>query len=335
MTRPLVLVTAPGLVEQAQDILRDGGTDLAYMPYPITEDSLVSHLSSRPFDAVLMRGSVPFTRRVIGAPANVKIIARHGVGFDTVDLAAATERGIAVMVPKGANADAVAEHSLALMLSLARELPRFDRDLRHGKWKDPQALGKGFRGRVVGILGYGEIGRKTAELASACGARVVAHTRSRIDNLPAGIEHEPDFDRFLSRVDILSLHCPTTDKTRGLIGAKAIATMKDGAIIVNTARGAIVDEAALVAALKSGKLAGAGVDVYGVEPPDPNHPLFSLPNVICTPHVAAATEDSMNRCGTIAAHNIVSYLRGELYDRRNLVNPEVFRPGVTAASAKA
>ena len=335
MSKPLVLVTAPGLVEQARDILRDGGADIAYMPYPITEDSLVTHLSGRPFDAVLMRGSVPFTRRVIGAPANLKVIARHGVGFDTVDLAAATERGIAVMVPKGANADAVAEHALALMLSLARELPRFDRDVRQGRWKDPQALGKGFRGRVVGILGYGEIGRKTAELASACGARVVAHTRSPIADLQPGIEAETDFDRFLRRVDILSLHCPTTDKTRGLIGEKAIAAMKDGAIIVNTARGAIVDEPALLAALKSGKLAGAGIDVYGTEPPDPGHPLFALPNVICTPHIAAATEDSMNRCGTIAAHNIVSYLRGELYDARNLVNPEVFRAGAAAQSAQA
>src|SRR5688572_23272354 len=256
MTKPLVLVTAPGLVEQAKDILLAGGADIAYMPYPITEDSLVSHLSGRPVDAVVMRGSVPFTRRVIDAPAKLKIIARHGVGYDTVDLAAATERGIAVMVPKGANADAVAEHALALMLSLARELPRFGRDLRQGKWKDPQALGKGFRSRVVGILGFGEIGRKAAALASACGARVVAHTRTRIENLPPGIEAEADFDRFLSRVDILSLHCPTTDTTRGLIGEKAIATMKEGAIIINTARGAIVDEAALVAALKSGKLAG-------------------------------------------------------------------------------
>ncbi len=335
MSKPLVLVTAPGLVQQAQDILRDGGTDIVFMPYPINEDTLVSHMSARAIDAVLMRGSVPFTRRVISAANGLKVIGRHGVGFETVDLAAATERGVAVMVPKGANADAVAEHSLALMLSLARELPRFDRELRQGKWKDPQALGKGFRGRVVGILGYGEIGRKAAALAAACGAHVVAHTRSRIGNLPPGVESETDFERFLGRVDILSLHCPTTDKTKGLIGEKAIGLMKDGAIIINTARGAIVDEAALVAALKSGKLAGAGIDVYGVEPPDPKHPLFSLPNVICTPHIAATTEDSMNRCGTIAANNIVSYLRGELYDPRNLVNTEVFKGAAAPKPARA
>jgi D-3-phosphoglycerate dehydrogenase len=134
---------------------------------------------------------------------------------------------------------------------------------------------------------------------------------------------ELDFERLLGRVDILSLHCPLTDRTRGLLGPAQFARMKPGALLVNTARGQMVDEAALVAALQSGRLAGAALDTFAVEPPDPANPLFALPNVIVTPHVAAATTDAMVRMGTIAANNIIRWLRGEVYDRRNLLNPEV------------
>lgn len=324
MSQSIVLVTAATVSDLAQDLLRAGGVELAFMPDAIDENVLIAALSQPNVQAVLLRGSPPLTDRVFAAARGLKIIAKHGAGVDSVDMASATRRGIAVMVAGGANADAVAEHALAMMLSLARELPRFDRETRQGAWRDLSHFTRDFRVRTVGIVGYGQIGERTAKLAQACGAQVVIHTRSNI-TLPPGMTLETDLNRLLAQVDILSLHCPLTEKTRGLIGAAQLARMKPGALLINTARGPIIDEPALVSALQSGKLAGAGLDTFAVEPVAATNPLFALPNVLVTPHVAAATTDAMLRMGTIAANNILSYLRGEVYDRRNFLNPEVIK----------
>lgn len=324
MSKPIVLVTAATVSDLAQNLLREGGADIAFMPNPIDEDGLVAALSRPNVAAVLLRGSPPFTARVFAAARDLKVVAKHGAGVDSVDMTSASKRGVAVMVAGGANADAVAEHALAMMLSLARELPRFDRDTRRGAWRDLNYFVRDFRVRTVGIVGYGQIGERTARLAQACGAKVVIHTRSRIPP-PAGMELEPDLNRLLERADIVSLHCPLTEKTRGMIGAAQFARMKTGALLINTARGPVIDEPALVDALKSGRLAGAGLDTFAVEPPDSANPLFALPNVLVTPHIAAATTDAMARMGTIAANNIISYLRGEVYDHRNFLNPGVFK----------
>ena len=324
MSKPVVLVTAGTVSDLAQQLLREGGADIEFMPGVIDEDALVAALSRGTVAAVLLRGSPPLTERVFAAARGLKMVAKHGAGVDSVDLAGATKHGIAVMVAGGANADAVAEHALTMMLCLAREIPRFDRETRRGAWRDLKHFTREFHTLTVGILGYGQIGERTARLVQACGARVVIHTRSGI-TLPAGMSLEPDLNRLLESVDILSLHCPLTAKTRGMIGAAQFARMKPGALLVNTARGPVIDEAALVEALKNGKLAGAGLDTFATQPPDAANPLFMLPSVLVTPHVAAATTDAMVRMGTIAASNIVSYLRGEVYDQRNFLNPEVFR----------
>lgn len=326
MGKPVVLVTAATVSELAQKLLREGGADIEFMPGTVDEDALVKALTRGTVTAVLLRGSPPLTERVFAAARGLKIVAKHGAGVDSVDMASATRHGIAVMVAGGANADAVAEHSLTLMLCLAREVPRFDRETRAGAWRDLKHFTREFHTLTVGIVGYGQIGERTARLVQACGAQVVVHTRSQ-PTLPAGMTVEPDLDRLLERVDILSLHCPLTDKTRGMIGAAQFARMKPGAFVVNTARGPVIDEPALVAALQSGKLAGAGMDTFATEPPDAANPLFTLPNVLVTPHVAAATTDAMVRMGTVAASNITSYLRGEVYDKRNFLNPEVFKSG--------
>ena len=326
MAKPKVLVTAATVSDLAQNLLRAGGADLIFMPGTIDEAALLAALARDDIAAILLRGSPPLTGRVLAAASDLKIIAKHGAGVDSVDIAAATRRGIAVMVANGANADAVAEHALALMLSLSRELPRFDRDVRSGAWRNLDQFTRDFSARTVGIVGYGQIGERTARLAQACGARVVIHTRSAITP-PAGMTYEPALDRLLETVDIVSLHCPLTDQTRGLIGAAQLARMKPGALLINTARGPVIDEAALVAALKSGKLAGAALDTFAVEPPDPVHPLFTLPNVLVTPHIAAATTGAMARMGTIAANNILCWLRGEVHDARNFLNPEVVPRG--------
>ncbi len=326
MSKPIVLVTAPTVSELAQGLLRAGGADIEFMPGRIDEDVLIAALARPEVAAVLLRASPPFTEKVLASAPGLKIIAKHGAGVDSVDMTAATRHGIAVMVAGGANADAVAEHALAMMLSLARELPRFDAGLRKGEWKSLNYMVRDFHARTVGIVGYGQIGERTARLVRACGAQVVIHTRSKITP-PEGMSLEPDFNRLLESVDILSLHCPLTEKTRGLVGAAQLARMKPGALLINTARGPVVDEPALLEALQGGKLAGAGLDTFVVEPATAENPLFRLPNVLVTPHIAAMTTDAMVRMGTVAASNIISYLRGELYDRRNFLNPEVFKGG--------
>lgn len=323
MGKPVVLVTAATVSELAQKLLREGGADIEFMPGAVDEDALVAALAQRNVAAVLLRGSPPLTERVFAAARGLKIVAKHGAGVDSVDLASATRHGIAVMVAGGANADAVAEHALTLMLCLSREIPRFDRETRRGAWRDLKHFTREFHTLTVGIVGYGQIGERTARLVRACGAQVLVHTRSN-PVLPPGMSVEPDIDRLLERVDVLSLHCPLTEKTRGMIGAAQFARMKPGAFVVNTARGPVIDEPALVEALKSGKIAGAGLDTFAVEPPDAANPLFALPNVLVTPHIAAATTDAMVRMGTIAASNIISYLNGEVYEKRNFLNPEVF-----------
>jgi D-3-phosphoglycerate dehydrogenase len=325
MSKPVVLITSSAMSELGQKILRDAGAELVFMEGPVTEAAMLAQFAHHRITAAILRGPAPFTAAVLAAAGDLKIISKYGAGVDSVDIEAATARGIALMITSGANADAVAEHALALMLSLARELPRFDRELRKGVWKDPAYLVRDFRDRTVGIVGYGHIGQRTARLAGACGARVVIYSRSGFEP-PQGMEREENLERLLGRVDILSLHCPLTDQTRGMFGEKQLQMMKPGALLINTARGRLIDEAALVAALKSGRLAGAGLDTFAVEPPDPANPLFSMPNVICTPHIAPSTTGAAAQMGAIAANNIVSYLRGEIYDAQNFLNPEVFRP---------
>lgn len=322
MTKPLVLVTAPNVSERAQGILREAGADLAFMKLPISEQDLLSTFAEHPVSAVLLRGSPPLNAKVIAAAKDLKIISKHGVGIDSVDVAAATKHGVAVMMANGGNAGAVAELSLALMLAIVRELPRFHRGIEHGVWKDLDYHVRDFSERTVGILGYGQIGRRTAKLAAACGAQVVIHSRSRVDP-PSGMSWEGDLDRLLQQVDILSLHCPLTDKTRGMIGQRELKLMKPGAIVINTARGSVIDEPALIAALESGHLGGAGLDTFTKEPLAEESALLKMPNVICTPHIASSTTGSMKQLGTIASNNIVSWLRGEVYDAQNFVNPEV------------
>ena len=315
-----VLVTAMHLSVEAREMLLGVGARLIFMPDPITEDSLVERLSSAPVDAIILRGSPPITPRVLAAAEHLRLIAKNGVGVDSVDIDAATRRGIAVVVAGGANADAVAEHAIALMLALVRDLPRLDREVRRGVWQSTAFQGRDFRGSVVGIVGYGSIGRSTARLAAALGARVVVLRRSGAAD---GFEVETQLDRLLPRVDILSLHCPLTEQTRGLLGRRELASMKQGALLINTARGAVVDEAALVEPLRCGHLGGTGLDTFACEPIAPAHPLLTLDNVILTPHIAGVTRAAAIRVSTTTATNVIDFIQGRPIDPANRVNPAV------------
>ncbi len=324
MTKPVVLITGNTVSDAAKDILREAGAEVIYMTGPIKEETLLAQFAAADVNAVLLRGSPPLTKRVLAAAKHLKIIAKHGVGVDSVDIDAATTRDIVVVTAGDANADAVAEQAIMFMLALARDLPRYHRGLREGKWEKGASVGREFRGRTVGIVGYGQIGSRTARLARALGANVVVYSRSRIAD-PEGMEVEDNFERLLGRVDILSLHCPLTDKTRGMIGDQQLRMMKPTALLINTARGQMIDEAALIDALKNGRLAGAGLDTFAEEPTDPKNPLIFLDNVICTPHVSVLTAEAMARMGTAAANNIVGYIQRGVCSTANIVNPAVLK----------
>ena len=251
----------------------------------------------------------PITAEVMDAAPRLRFIQKLGVGVNTIDLDAARARRVMVANMPGANAAAVAEMTIALLLAVLRRVPSFDRETRDGRgWPLDPAVPEGLGevgGRTVGLVGYGDIARRVAAIVTAMGATVVHHqrTRSAAGWLP--------LDDLLATADVVSLHVPLTDETRLLLDARRIGLLKPTAVLVNTSRGGVVDQPALTAALREGRLAGAGLDVFAVEPVDPSDPLLVLPNVVVTPHVAWLTGDTLERCVRLAAENCRRLLRGD------------------------
>jgi len=239
----------------------------------------------------------------------LRLISVWGTGTDHVDLEGCRRLGIAVTNTPGANALAVAEHTVALLLAAARQIPRLDRETREGTW--PRGLGVQLHGKTLGILGLGAIGRHVARMVRALGMRVVAWTYHPDPDLAHQLGVELlDFDRVLSEADVLTVHVRQTAEATGLLGPRQIARMKRGAILVNTARGPIVDRAALVDALRSGHLAGAGLDVFDLEPVPAGDPLLALPNSVLTPHCAGMVPEAILAGLEAAVDNAVHFLAG-------------------------
>lgn len=280
----------------------------------------------REAEGLIVRGTVVDAALVAQAP-KLKVVVRHGVGYDLVDVPALTARGIALMITPEANAASVAEHALMLMLSVARRVLPVDAGVRRGEWRvKGQSATFELGGRRVLILGFGRIGTRVARLCAAFGMRVGVHDPF----IPAGTirgagyEVVKDRDAGLAAADIVSLHLPASDATRGMVDAAFLAAMKPGAVLINTARGTLVDEAALDAALRSGHLSGAGIDVLRVEPMREAGPLLSHENLVVTPHVAASTAEGLQRMSWDSAGNALAYLAGEP-DIDAVVNREVLR----------
>lgn len=244
----------------------------------------------------------PCTAPMIAAAPRLKLIQKIGVGVNTIDLEAAKARGIPVCNLPGTNARAVAELALALMLAVIRRVPRFDAGLRHGVWSDPglqDGIGE-LGGRTVGLVGYGSVPRLLAPVLAAMGCRILYTARTAVAD---AIGTYLPLDALLAEADVVSLHVPQTAQTAQMIDGAALARMKPGAILINTARGGLVDQPALADALRAGRLAGAGLDVFAGEPPDFGDRLFTLPNVVVTPHVAWLTTGTFDRSFAIAAEN--------------------------------
>jgi phosphoglycerate dehydrogenase-like enzyme len=252
----------------------------------------------------------PCTAAMIEAAPRLKLIQKIGIGVNTIDLEAAKARGIPVCNLPGTNSRAVAELTLAMMLAALRRLPRFDASIRRGVWTDPlleDGLGE-LGGRVVGLVGYGAIPRLLAPVLVAMGCRVIYTDQTPV---PDALGEWRSLPALLAEADVVCLHVPLTAETTHLIDAAALARMKPGAVLINTARGGLVDQAALTEALLSGHLAAAGLDVFEVEPPDFAALLFRLPNVVLSPHVAWLTTGTFDRSFALAAENCRRLAAGE------------------------
>jgi D-3-phosphoglycerate dehydrogenase len=271
-------------------------------------------------DAVLSRSGT-FSRAVIEAAPRLKIISRHGVGCDNIDVEACNEHGVIISTSGDANSEAVSEHTMALLLSVARMLPFADRSIRAGIW-DRSVRSVELQGKTLGLVGVGRIGSRVAHQAQGFDMRVLAYDPYATPEMARTANAElTDLESVLRQADFVSLHAPLTPETRHLIGAAELALMKPDAILVNTSRGGLVDEAALCEALAEKRIAGAGLDVFEQEPLEPDNPLRGLDNVVLAPHLGGTTEEALVRLSVRAAQNILAVLRGE---RPTAVhNPEV------------
>ncbi len=246
----------------------------------------------------------------LAAADALRVVARYGVGVDNVDLAAAAARGIVVTNTPGANARSVAELAATLLLLLARPVARAAAETRAGGW--PRLPGLSLAGKTVGLVGFGAIGRQTARLLGGFDCRLLAYDPLLNEATAAALGVQAaSLDELLAASDFVSLHAPVTPETRGLVDAAFLARMKPGASLINTARGELVDEAALLAALTSGHLHGAALDAFATEPPGADNPLLALPNVIATPHMGAHTDGATTAMGRMALADCLAVLRGE------------------------
>jgi phosphoglycerate dehydrogenase-like enzyme len=300
-------------------VLREAGLELVY---PNTGTQLVEEelLLWLPGIKASLAGSEPYTARVLEANPQLRVIARVGVGYDAVDVEAATKHGCVVTITPGTNEGAVAEHAFGLMIGLARDLVNQHLGVKAGGW--PRRALLPLRGQTLGIAGLGRIGKAVALRGAAFGMRLLAYDpvpdKTFADN--HGVTFVP-LERLLAESDFLTLHLPVTAETRYLINRRTLALMKPTAFLINTARGAIVNEADLLEALRNNRLAGAGLDVFEEEPPG-KHPLFELDNVVLTPHAAGGDVQSRDDMALSAAQAIVSLARGE-WPGEKIVNPEV------------
>jgi D-3-phosphoglycerate dehydrogenase len=313
---PKVLVSDK-LSKTAVQIFKDNNIDVDYLPdLGKDKDKLLEVIGQ--YDGLAIRSATKVTEKIIAAANNLKVIGRAGIGVDNVDIPAATKKGIIVMNTPFGNSITTAEHAIAMMFALARQLPEADASTKASKWEKNRFMGVEVTNKVLGLIGAGNIGSIVADRALGLKMKVVAYdpflTPERAQTL--GVE-KVELDELFKRADFITLHTPLIDATRNIINADAIAKMKDGVRIINCARGGLVDEAALYEGLKAGKVAGAAFDVF-VEEPAQNNPLFELANFIATPHLGASTTEAQENVALQVAEQISAYLNtGEIANALN------------------
>lgn len=313
---PKVLITPESMIDEPApyvDSLRRAGFEICYPKNRelarglLGDETTIAELVGM---AAVLAGGEVFSERVLAASPELRVIARSGVGYDRVDVAAATAQNVVLTITPTANHEAVAEQAIALLFAVAKDIVVYDRATRQGHW--PRAVTRPVRGQTLGIFGLGRIGRSMAVRGLGVGMKVIA-TETLPDHefvSKHGIELV-DLETLLSRSDFLSVHCPLNDETRGMFNADLFARMKPGAVFINTSRGPLMVEADLLRALEQGPLAGAGLDVFEEEPTSADNPLFKLDNVILSPHIAGTDTQSLLDMGNEAAGCIISLHEGK------------------------
>jgi len=324
MTKPKVLI-ADSMSGMALKVFEERGIE-AVQPGKLSVPELLDMVGD--FDGIALRSSTTITPELLEHAKKLKVVGRAGIGVDNVDVPACTKKGVVVMNTPFGNAITTAEHAMAMMFSLARHIPQANESTQAGKWEKSKFMGMELTGKLLGIIGAGNIGSIMAKKSIGYGLRVQAYdpflTEERADKL--GVD-KVDLDTLLSTSDIISLHVPKTPDTANIIDATALNKMKKGSLLINCARGGLVDELALLAALKNNHLKGAALDVFEEEPAREN-PLFGLPNVICTPHLGASTSEAQEKVAVQIAEQISDYLIG------GAINNALNAPSLSAEEAK-
>ncbi len=322
---PRVLVSDK-LSPTAVQIFKDRGVEVDYLPDLGKDKEKLLEVIGQ-YDGLAIRSATKVTEKLIAAATNLKVVGRAGIGVDNVDIPAASRRGIIVMNTPFGNSITTAEHAIALMFAVARQLPEADISTRAGKWEKNRFMGIEITGKTLGVIGCGNIGAIVASRAIGLKMHVVAFdpflSEARAKEL--GVV-KVELDELFAKADFITLHTPLTDKTRNIINAESIAKMKQGVRIINCARGGLIVEKDLAAGLKSGKVGGAGIDVFEVEPATESE-LFNLPNVVCTPHLGASTSEAQENVAVQVAEQMADYLV------KGAVSNAINMPSITAEEA--
>lgn len=331
-----ILVTGPALADQAEAYVADRGYRTVHMPPYSGGEVIAEHLESTGAVGIVSRmGRIDAS--VINIAPQLRVISKHGVGVDNIDVEAAAARGIPVLVATGANAVSVAEHAIALLMAAVKRIVPLDAGLRSGRWEKPGFSGVELAGSTLGLLGVGAIAQATARIATGLGLKLIGFDPYAPDAAFSAydIARCDSADQLFSTADFLSLHCPLTDSTRQIVNSRALALMPRGSYVINTARGGLIDEAALLESIRSGHLAGAGLDSFAVEPPPDDHPFWNESRIVTTPHIGGVTRQANTRVGVEAVKGIIQVLEGEAIAPERIINRAHFSDGAQQFIAPA
>lgn len=316
-----ILVTGPDLHPAAQDFVRECGFQTVHTP-PYADSSVIKDYLNRTGAVGIVSRMGRIDAPVLEGATTLRVISKHGVGVDNIDLDAAAAKGIPVLVATGANAVSVAEHAIALLMTATKRILPLDAGLRRGLWEKPGFKGRELAGSTLGVWGMGSIAQATAKIAKGLGLKITGFDpyAPNASFEASGVTRCDSFEDLLACADFLSLHCPLTAETRQGLNARTIARMKPGAYVINTARGGLIDEAALLAAIQDGHLAGAGLDSFETEPPPADHPFWDEARIVMTPHIGGVTAEANARVGLDAVRGIIDIVEGHEVSPSRIIN---------------